>query len=277
MSRKRHTPAPLRDHHRAMIPTLAFLLTIGTTAPLTAGPGAPISAGTETPIKLEVTAFEPKTWNGKVIVVSHGSTGNDPSKVKFTWTFPALSRALADKGFRVLVLMRKGRGASEGDFTEENTRSCAYSDRMREVAEAEPQLDQFVDWVRAQYAVGKVYLVGHSRGGYLSSYYGTRHQDKIAYAVNISGGWATLCEAKNRQTILTLTETAGAWKNQLWVYAINDKYFSNSQIDDYKALAEKEGIPFIKLQTTEGDGHRFAYANPHLWLDKFSDAIANAR
>jgi len=221
-----------------------------------------------TPIKLEVTAFEPKEWNGKIIVINHGSTGNDSSKIKFTWKFLKLNKALTEHGFRTFVLMRKGRGASEGSFTEENHTSCSYNDRMHEVAEAEPQLDQFIDRLRTEYKVEKIILFGHSRGGYLSSYYGARHQDKVAYAVNISGGWATQCEHKSGQTLHTLKETAATWKNQLWVYSTNDKYFSNDQINDYKTLADKMGIAFIMLETTEGEGHSFAYSNPQLWLDK---------
>jgi pimeloyl-ACP methyl ester carboxylesterase len=167
------------------------------------------------PIKLEVTTFEPEQWNGKVIVFNHGSIGNDPSKIKFTWKFLKLNHALTKEGFRIFVLIRKGRGASEGEFTEERTSSCNYGSRMQEVAEAEPQVDQFVDWLRSEYKVDRVYMMGHSRGGFLSSYYGARHPEKVAYVVNISGGWATQCEAKTSQTMLTLTQSAASFKNQL--------------------------------------------------------------
>ena len=231
--------------------------------------------GAVAPLKLEVLASEPVAWNGRVVVINHGSTGRghgsngyDENRVKTPVKFVRLAPALAARGYRVFVLMRQGRGNSEGPFTEEDARTCAWSDQMRGVAEAEPQLDQFVDWLRQEYRVDRVIVMGHSRGGFLSAYYAARHPDKVAYAVNISGGWTTACEAKNGMTEQMLKDSAGRFKNQTWVYASQDSYFSEGQLAAYAAVAAGNTIPFIKLETTRGDGHAFATANPGLWLDQ---------
>jgi pimeloyl-ACP methyl ester carboxylesterase len=68
--------------------------------------------------------------------------------------------------------------------------------------------------------------MGHSRGGYLTSYYSMRHPEKIDYAVNMNGGWSTACESKSRQTYSTLKESGQKFKRQIWLYATHDKYFS---------------------------------------------------
>lgn len=235
--------------------------------------------GAESSIKLEVLATEPVQWNGKIVVINHGSTGRghgnngyDESRIKNPVKFVKLNPALVAKGYRVFVLMRKGRGNSEGSFTEEDARTCTWSDQMRGVEEAEPQLDQFVDWLRHEYKVDKVIVMGHSRGGFLSSYYSARHPDKVAYAVNISGGWTTACEAKNSMTQQMLKDSSAKFKNQTWVYANKDSYFTEAQLAGYEELAGKSGIPFVRLETTSGDGHAFATSNPQLWIEQFEQA-----
>ena len=59
-------------------------------------------------LKLEVLSTEPVVWNGKVIIINHGSTGRghgtngmDESRVKNTVKFLTLRKALVEKGYRV--------------------------------------------------------------------------------------------------------------------------------------------------------------------------------
>ena len=181
--------------------------------------------------------------------------------------------ALAAKGYRVFVLMRKGRGNSEGKFTEEDARTCSWGEQMQGVAEAEPQLDQFVDSLRSEYKVDKVIVMGHSRGGFLSSYYSARHPEKVSHTVNISGGWTTACEYRSNMTHKMLNESGEKFKNQTWVYSTKDSFFSDSDLRDYEDIATKSGINFIKLETTAGDGHAFATANPKLWLNQIDATL----
>lgn len=237
--------------------------------------------GRDSPIRLEVLATEPSQWNGKIVVINHGSTGRghgangyDESRIKTPVRFAKLGSAWVAKGYRVFVLMRKGRGNSEGSFTEEDARTCAWSDQMRGVDEAMAQLDQFIDWLRIEYKVDKIIVMGHSRGGFLASHYSARHPEKVDFAVNISGGWTTVCEAKNRMTHRALNDSAGQFKRQAWIYSSKDSYFSDSDLDDYAQIAAKTGIDFIKLDTLTGDGHAFATANPKLWVDRVERSIA---
>lgn len=230
--------------------------------------------GSGAEIKLEVMATEPMNWNGKIVVMNHGSTGRghgsngyDESRVKRTVKIPRVAVMLTAKGFRTFLLMRKGRGNSEGKFVEEDARTCSWGDQMRGVDDAEPQVDQFVDWVRSEYKIDKVIMLGHSRGGFMSSYYASRHPDKVEYAINISGGWTTVCESKNSMTAQMLKDSSAKFKNQTWVYANRDSYFTDPQIEGYKEIAQKSGIHFIFLEnTSQFDGHGFATANPKLWV-----------
>lgn len=234
--------------------------------------------GHETPVQLEILATEPEHWNGQVVVINHGSTGRghgsngyDDSRIKSPVRFSKIVTALTGMGYRTFVLMRKGRGHSEGRFTEEDAHTCALSDQMRGVDEAEPQLDQFVDWVRHEYSLERVIVMGHSRGGFLSSYYSARHPEKVAFAINISGGWTTQCEAKNGMTYQMLQDSSTRFKRQTWVYASKDTYFTDDQLAGYQALADAQHIRFILLETTAGDGHAFASANPSQWMNMIPD------
>lgn len=229
--------------------------------------------GSKNEIKLEILESEPVKWNGKIVVLNHGSTGRghgangyDEKRIKNTVKFTKIVTSLTEQGFKTFVLMRKGRGNSEGTFTEEDDKACSWGDQMRGVQEAEPQIDQFVDWVRKEYKVDKVIMMGHSRGGFLSSYYSSKHSDKVEHAVNISGGWTTVCENKNSMTYQMLNKSSSAFKNQTWVYSNKDTYFTDQQIEGYKQVADKSGIQFIYLDnTSQADGHSFAPANPKLW------------
>lgn len=144
---------------------------------------------------------------------------------------------------------------------------------MRGVEEAEHQLDQFVDWLRVEYRVDQVVVMGHSRGGFLSSYYSARHPEKVAYAVNISGGWTTVCEPKNNMTHHMLKDSSDKFKRQTWIYADKDSYFSDRDLSDYEEIATKAGISFIKLETLTGDGHAFASGNPQIWVNRVGEFI----
>ena len=124
-------------------------------------------------IRLETFEYIPANWNGKVIVMSHGSTGGHDKAIKTSTRFLNISKFALDNGYVFVVYMRKGRGKSEGDFTEETGR-CDYGSLTREIGEAEAQLEQVVRQVSEKFRVPKVILMGHSRGGFLSSVYAGR-------------------------------------------------------------------------------------------------------
>jgi len=133
--------------------------------------------GTST-YKLETTVYEPTVPNGQVVIFNHGSTGKHADVVKKTIKYVNIGSMFEKAGYTVIVPMRKGRGNSEGTFTEE-TGSCEYGRLQGELAEATRELGQIIDQVKERYHVDKVILMGHSRGGLLSATYAATHPDQV--------------------------------------------------------------------------------------------------
>lgn len=95
-------------------------------------------------LRLEAFEYLPKKWNGKVILMSHGSTGGHKDAIKTSLKFLNISKEATENGYIFVSFMRKGRGSSEGIFTEETGR-CDEISLKNEMAEAESQLAQVVN------------------------------------------------------------------------------------------------------------------------------------
>lgn len=223
------------------------------------------------PIQLEAFEYRPKSWNGKVILMSHGSTGGKDSGIKASIKYLNISKQALASGYVFIAWMRKGRGQSEGRFTEETGR-CDPSSLKRELLEAEEQLQQVIAQVQARHGVGKLILMGHSRGGFLSSMYAAKHPEQILGVVNLAGVWSAFCERKsgnyNRQQF---EQSAASFPRQFWLYFEKDSYFASDRFDDpdYAALsriAASGGLIFRQFGA-EGmpDGHQTPTFKPEVW------------
>ena len=71
-----------------------------------------------TALQLEGYEYKPEKWNGHVILMSHGSTGGKSSAIKASAKYLNISKFANDNGYVFVTYMRKGRGKSEGEFTE---------------------------------------------------------------------------------------------------------------------------------------------------------------
>lgn len=229
-------------------------------------------------LKLEAYEYVPSKWNGQVIVMSHGSTGGKPGAERTSIKYKNISRAVTERGFAFVVYMRKGRGLSEGGFTEESG-TCLYGNLVNELAEAESQLLQVVDQVRSKFGVGKVVLMGHSRGGFLSAVYAAKHPEQVSNVINLAGAWSAACESKTGFGRENLKASAKSFKEQFWAYYKNDSYFSSNKFNDpdyawLSDVAKSNGLT-IKVYEDEGmaDGHSTPVYKPEAWARDFLPSI----
>lgn len=145
------------------------------------------------PILLEGT-FYPPTGNGPapLAIFTHGSdVGRNQLR---SWSFSTEAHWLRDKGFAVLVLMRRGRGTSEGINGEENfgrAHDGSLVDVSSGIAEAVEDLDSAIAYGRKLNNVrpGPVLLAGMSRGGFLAMHYAGLKPAEVMAVVNFVGGW----------------------------------------------------------------------------------------
>jgi pimeloyl-ACP methyl ester carboxylesterase len=222
-------------------------------------------------VKLEYYEYIPKEWNGQVIIMSHGSTGGKQASIKTSFKFAGISKIANQHGFIFFVYNRKGRGLSEGNFTEE-TGKCDFGSLSRENQEAVLQLQQVIRHVREKHKVEKVVLMGHSRGGFLSSYYAGKFPTEVSTVVNLAGGWSTACEQHNGGFGKHhLEASAKTFKDQFWVYFDNDTYFSNAKFGDpnyswFRKTAQQNGLEFYQFSDgSRPDGHQAPTHVPKEW------------
>jgi pimeloyl-ACP methyl ester carboxylesterase len=235
-------------------------------------------------IKLQAFEYIPTKSNGKVIVFSHGSTGGntDQRAIKAAYKFLNISKYALDNGYTFVTFMRKGRGGSEGEFTEEIRRGCSWGKNDAEQKEALAQLDQVVDQAIAKYGVQKVIVMGHSRGGLLSARYALEKPEKVQAVVVLAGVWNAACEDKNsRASYQVLDDSAKKFKPQFWAYFEYDSYFGNGQADDFeyrdlKKIAAKDGVTFkVFGPGTMKDGHATPTYQPKDWANAFFPLLNN--
>ena len=224
-------------------------------------------------LALEGHEYLPKQWNGKVILMSHGSTGGNNSAIKTSIRFATIAKFATVNGYVFVTFMRKGRGKSEGKFTEETGR-CDNGNLTREVREAEAQLKQVLQQVKDKHRVSKVILMGHSRGGFLSSVYASKNPDEVQAVVNLAGAWSAVCEGKNggfgRRS---LEEAAKKFKPHFWAYFEKDSYFATGKFGDwdyswFKKMTDENQVTF-KIFSDAGreDGHQAPTWAPKEWAD----------
>ncbi len=230
------------------------------------------------PIKLEGFEYVPKNPNGKVIVFLHGSVGGstDQRIIKESIKFLNTSKYALDNGYTFVPFMRKGRGKSEGDFTEE-IEKCGWGSTQRQIDEAERQVSQVLEQVRAKYGVQKVILMGHSRGGFMSAVYAGKHPEQVTAVVNLAGVWNAACEYKGggNASHIMLEEAAKKFKNQLWAYFEYDTYFMSDTFNDpnYEWLsktAKENGLVFqVFPSVPPRDGHDTPTWFPKEWATTY--------
>lgn len=222
-------------------------------------------------IKLEAFEYKPFNWNGKVVLMSHGSTGGKKDVIKTSLKYLNISKEVTNAGYIFVTYMRKGRGNSEGIFTEETGR-CDRTNLQKEQREAELQISQVIDQVKQKYKVSKLILMGHSRGGYLSSIYAAKNPENVLAVVNLAGAWSAICETKNGGLgKLALEASAQKFKKQFWAYFEQDTYFAPDRFNDpeyidLRKIADSNGLAFGKFSNAGvADGHATPTLKPFVW------------
>ena len=212
------------------------------------------------PIMLEATFYPPAGADpAPLAILTHGSdVGRNQLR---SWSFSTEAHWLRDNGFAVLVLMRRGRGKSEGingeeDFGREH--DGGLIDVSSGVAQAVEDLESAIAYGRTLPSVraGPVLLAGQSRGGFLAMHYAGLKPGAVMGVVNFCGGWYPYGPV----TTPYYTNAGRGAANrvpQLWLYADNDRLYPEALIREYhQAFATAGGsVRFELLHGVPGDGH----------------------
>lgn len=226
-------------------------------------PGGP--APDATPTLLKARVFRPP-GNGPfpAVVINHGSPGDPLRRTAGVPSFRAASKWFVDRGYMVVLPLRRGYG--ESGTWPESSGSCSHPDYVGSGRAIADDLDGVVRYLRDLPMVkpDRVLLVGQSAGGLGVIAAASRNPPGVFGAVNIAGGRGGRegGKADNNcapERLVAANEVFGrtAKVPTLWLYTENDSYF-NAELS--RAMVSAYGdaggrAVYILLPPFKTDGH----------------------
>lgn len=198
-------------------------------------------------LRLVSYVFRPLQNDRREVVVDlHGSLGGmavAPGELVLQVNRPKLN-LLLERGYTVVVPMRRGLGESDGQFVEEcayQAGKCSLADYRMLMASGLNDALASTEAVMRQVVFGKlkprsnkVILWGGSRGGLLALHYAASYPDQVHGVIAVSPGWLSLSEKWPKEEIekrLSLQRQvlgragSGYRGPTLWVYAARDPFY----------------------------------------------------
>ncbi len=216
-------------------------------------------------LTLDVLITRPRDPGALPLVVLSTTTAPDGEEarraVSPTW-FSAQAMAFARHGYATAVVLRRGTGRSQGGFAEQfgpcsNTRyDLATRAGAEDLAAAVAALahEPWVDPAR-------IVLVGKGGGGLSSLATAARATAGIVGVISFAGGRGSdgadhVCQSE-RLTATLADLGAHVRVPSLWVYAENDRSFSQGLAHDMAAAYSSGGAPlqFVEAPAFEQDGN----------------------
>jgi dienelactone hydrolase len=208
-----------------------------------------------------------------LIIMTHGRDGTDPQRYTNEVNgYDYLCSSLAQEGYVVMMLVRRGYGNSDGPDSELKDTPKASG------LEATKDLLSAVEYMKTQPYVDprRIVVMGHSQGGWAAIAFSTLQVDGVLGTVNLSGGvnytsintdpkstcyskWASDCGEYGRiNTIPTL-----------WIYSKNDYGIppEASQLM-FKSFQGEGGKGTFVMKPEYGtNGHLFCDDWGFFWVD----------
>jgi dienelactone hydrolase len=208
-----------------------------------------------------------------LIIMTHGRNGPNPER--YSWyvkSYDNLCSALAQNGYVVMMLVRRGYGCSDGPDSE--LKDTPYASGL----EATKDLVSAVGYMKTQSYVdtSRIVVMGHSQGGFAAIAFSTLKVNGVLGTVNLAGAvnytsinsdpmptryskWASDCgEYGKVNTIPTL-----------WIYSENDlgipPVASQPMFKSFQDLGGKG--TFVMKPAYGTDGHMFVEDLGFFWAD----------
>jgi dienelactone hydrolase len=220
-------------------------------------------------VRLEATLYRP-AGDGPfpVLLFNHGSTGNGRIAPTLTVRYTAVAQFFVERGFVVLMPMRRGRGASGGQYGE--AYGCDPAVLSQGVERGTADVEAALTFALKQTWADPTRLVigGMSRGGLLSVLYPSVRQVNARGVINFAGGWTfDACDARARFNEQMFGRAGRAKLPMLWLYAENDRNYGPASIRGYhRAFTKAGGSAELRMFPPIGhDGHDLLPRSGAVW------------
>lgn len=248
-----------------------------------------VGADATTELLTATTYHPPGAGTFPLIVLNHGSPANAAGRANMG-RYRVITRvqALVERGFAVIVPMRRGFGDTGGDFAERFGK-CDQPDFLGAGREAARDILATVAYAAKLSFVDpdRIILLGQSAGGFASIAAASFNPPGVVAVVNLSGGRGggggqyggePCAPEQMAQAIAVLAKSVRV--PVLWHYAENDQYFGPHHVRRwFRAFEEAGARGKLVMQPPFGaDGHRM-FASPAglpIWtaaLDRFLQEI----
>lgn len=214
-------------------------------------------------LRLEGFLYRPPAASGPlpVLVFNHGSTGAGRVAPTSTaqYRYPEVARFFVERGWAVLIPMRRGRGASDGEYLERY--DCDRAILSEGVERGLADVDAALAYVRAQPWAdpARLLLGGMSRGGLLSVVHPSRRAATARGVVNFAGGWTVeRCDVRTGFNADTFAAAGRAARlPMLWLYSENDRNYGPASVRAYhEGFVRAGGTATLAIFPPIGhDGH----------------------
>jgi dienelactone hydrolase len=228
-------------------------------------------------VRLEATLYRP-AGDGPfpVLLFNHGSTGNGRIAPTLTVRYAAVAEFFVERGFAVLMPMRRGRGASGGQYGE--AYGCDPARLAEGVERGTADVEAALTFALKQTWADPTRLVigGMSRGGLLSVLYPSVRPVNARGVINFAGGWTfDGCDARARFNEQMFDRAGRSKLPMLWLYAENDRNYQPASIRAYhRAFTKAGGSAELRMFPPIGhDGHDLLPRTGAAWHQAVDDFL----
>jgi dienelactone hydrolase len=214
-----------------------------------------------------------------LVIMTHGRDGPYPPQyIAEVYGYKEICSALAEQGYVVMMLVRRGYGKSDGPDSE--LKDTPYECGL----EGAKDLKSAVEYMKTRPYVdpAKIVVMGHSQGGWVAIAFSTLQADGVLAAVNLSGGtnYASINSDDPSTTHSKWIADCGEYGKinaipTLWIYSPNDLSIpgdtSKPMFDSFQSNGGKG--TFVMKPAYPVNGHWFV-GEPDFFMSDLSAFFA---
>jgi dienelactone hydrolase len=233
---------------------------------------------------LEGKLYKPQTAKKQhpLVVMTHGRNGSNPLRDSNQIEgYKALNTTLAEKGYLVMMLVRRGYGNSQGPDSEFlHTAAESGLAGAKDVKCAIQYMRKRPDVIN-----DKIVVMGQSQGGWIALASSTVDIEGVVGAVNISGainfGQGKGLGIRSLEVEGHLEECSKIFGKTarvpvLWIYAENDNHLPSSVKNWFSAFESNGGKGSLVIKSPYKDNGHMIVTEPRLYVNdlyRFFDEI----